>query len=208
MRSVKSTSSFRGTVAHQKILMPCDGKRILLKENGKGGLGEMLNPQHLREHIIRPTLKHLGLWSESAENLLLGTALVESGLTHLVQLGKGPALGIFQMEPFTHDDIHENFLAYRKNKPWAKMLSTLYMENSWHRYINPAQEMIGNLYYATGMARIQYWRRPEPLPEADDLWALGAYYKQFYTTVKGKGTAAGYVQVWSVVMDGWGGREL
>src|SRR5260221_162978 len=45
--------------------------------------------------------------------LLLGTALQESGLTYRVQLGGGPARGLFQMEPNTHDDIWDNFLKYR-----------------------------------------------------------------------------------------------
>ena len=62
--------------------------------------------------IIQPTLIQLGLWSVAAQELLLGTALIESNLTHRRRLG-GPARGFFQMEPETHDDIRESFLTYR-----------------------------------------------------------------------------------------------
>ena len=49
--------------------------------------------------VIRPALKKLRLWSPSAEELVFGTAIVESGLTYLKQHGDGPALGLWQVEP-------------------------------------------------------------------------------------------------------------
>ena len=43
--------------------------------------------------VIRPALTEINFWSRSAEELVLGTAIVESGLTYLKQYGDGPALG-------------------------------------------------------------------------------------------------------------------
>ena len=63
--------------------------------------------------VIRPALEKLSLRSLSAEELVLGTAIVESGLTYLKQHGDGPALGLWQVEPATHDDLYTNFLNYR-----------------------------------------------------------------------------------------------
>ena len=40
-----------------------------------------LNPQQFRSLVIRPTLRRLDLWSEAAEELLLGTAIQESART-------------------------------------------------------------------------------------------------------------------------------
>ena len=63
-----------------------------------------LNLDHFRADVIQPTLAHLDgddaprFQGLAAENLLLGTALVESGLHYLHQLGGGPALGIYQIE--------------------------------------------------------------------------------------------------------------
>ena len=54
--------------------------------------------------VICPALEKLSLWSPSAEELVLGTAIVESGLTYLKQHGDGPALGLWQVEPATHDE--------------------------------------------------------------------------------------------------------
>jgi hypothetical protein len=64
---------------------------------------------------IGPVLRQLGLDEyrmQAAEELLLGTALQESGLIYRRQLNNGPALGLFQMEPATHDDIWADFLTY------------------------------------------------------------------------------------------------
>ena len=60
--------------------------------------------------VIRPALTKINLWSRSAEELVLGTAIVESGLTYLKQRGEGPALGLWQIEPATHEDLYTNFL--------------------------------------------------------------------------------------------------
>jgi hypothetical protein len=67
--------------------------------------------------------------------LLLGTALTESGDMHyLHQLGNGPALGVYQMEPTTHEDIYDNYLKYKKELPGANDLSGL--ANYWKTYYN------------------------------------------------------------------------
>lgn len=141
-----------------------------------------LDPQHFRTLIIRPVLTQLQLHSPAAENLLLGTALQESQLKYLKQLGAGPALGALQMEPATHDDIWHNYLAYQPD-----LVSKL---KSITRAIGPgnAAEMIGNLYYAVAMARVHYRRVAAPLPAAIDARGLAAYWKQYYNTPGGAGT--------------------
>ena len=67
----------------------------------------------MRSMVIRPSLKKLGLHSTSGEELVPGTAIIESGLTYLKQHGDGPALGLWQIEPPTHEDLYTNFLNYR-----------------------------------------------------------------------------------------------
>lgn len=70
-----------------------------------------MTPVECRWLIQRATIS-LGLWSQAAEDLLLGTAIQESGLVHVRQVG-GPALGYWQMEPATHDDIWASFVQHR-----------------------------------------------------------------------------------------------
>ena len=60
-----------------------------------------LDAKQLRELVIKPALLEIELWSEAAEELVLGTAIVESRLSFIKQLGSGPALGFWQIEPDT-----------------------------------------------------------------------------------------------------------
>ena len=76
-------------------------------------MAKMLAATQIRSMVIRPALEKLSLWSLNAEELVLGTAIVESGLTYLRQHGDGPALGLWQVEPSTQNDLYTNFLNYR-----------------------------------------------------------------------------------------------
>ena len=73
-----------------------------------------LDASQLRELVIKPALSEIELWSPAAEELVLGTAIVESRLSFIKQLGSGPALGLWQIEPDTHRDVYDNFLEYRE----------------------------------------------------------------------------------------------
>lgn len=151
-----------------------------------------MDPNQLRTEIIRPVLQHIGLWSETAENLVLYTACQESNLRFIKQLGNGPALGIYQMEPLTHDDIWANFLAYRPKSFVDKIAN--FRNRGYIPFITrPCDEMVGNLFYATAMCRVHYYRRPESLP-ANDLESLAKYWKRFYNTPLGKGTEAEFIE--------------
>lgn len=149
----------------------------------------MLNPSQFTEHIIRPALEAINLYSDAAVELLLGTAIQESRLTYLVQLGGGPALGLFQMEPATHEDIWENYLDY-KDTLFDKVYAL-----AGRQPVDP-HDMIWNLHYAAAMCRIHYYRDKEPLPEAGDISRQAAYYKRVYNTAAGAGTEVEYLKNW------------
>ncbi len=139
----------------------------------------MLDPSQLKELVIRPTLVKIGLWSRAAENLVLGTGLAESQLQHLRQLGGGPALGLYQMEPETHDDIWETFLKFR-----VELASKVQGLCSPYPRLS---QLIGNLEYATAMCRVRYFRAPAGLPAADDANGMAQYWKKWYNTPLGAG---------------------
>ena len=141
----------------------------------------MLNILQLRQTVIRPVLEEIGAHSQAAENLVLGTALQESNLHYLRQLGDGPARGLYQMEPATHDDIWANYLSYRAEL--AARVSEFLAENR-----ERTEQLIWNLAYATAMCRVHYMRVPAPLPEASDIQGMAAYWKQHYNTPLGRGT--------------------
>lgn len=145
----------------------------------------MLDPQQFRRLVIRPVVRRLGLWSPAAERLLLGTALTESGLRRLHQV-RGPARGLYQIEPATLRDLYANWLPRR-----PKLAEGLDLFTAPRSALE--DQLIWNLAYASAVARLIYCRRPEPLPRADDLPALAGYWKAHFNTAAGKGAAADFI---------------
>ena len=143
----------------------------------------MIDPGQLLRLVIRPALIHIGLHSQAAEQLVLGTALAESAGKHLHQVGGGPALGLWQMEPATHDDIYENYLKNRRELD--ALVDGLRTSAA---LTDGAFELIGNLYYGAAMCRIHYRRIPAAMPYAGSIDGMAHYWKQHYNTPAGKGT--------------------
>ncbi|MGI9249901.1 MAG: hypothetical protein ACR2PR_01715 [Pseudohongiellaceae bacterium] len=131
--------------------------------------------------------------SDSALNMLLGTAAQESHFgTYLRQLGNGPALGVFQMEPATHDDIWRNFIEYQ---PGIQAALDGALDGAMAYRGGPqAERMAHDLHYAAIMCRIHYYRVPEALPAWNDVNALAAYWKEHYNTHLGAGTVEEFVE--------------
>jgi len=151
-----------------------------------------LDLQQLSDNVICISLKRIGLFSPAAAQLVLGTAVVESRVKYLRQLGNGPAVGIFQMEPFTHDDIYKNVLAYNKSLKMDVLALTK----------NPnAVEMTGNLFYAAAMCRVQYYRFSEALPVLNDFINMAKYHKKYYNTVAGATDTSESTEIFERIME-------
>lgn len=140
----------------------------------------MINAEQLRQYVVEPVLRKLQLYSESAVNLVMGTAAAESRMgTYIRQMGGGPALGLYQCEPATHDDIWANYLVYKAEL--AERIRSM--------VVNPSSELLmTDLAYSTAICRVHYLRAKGALPAADDWNALAEYWKRAYNTVLGKGT--------------------
>lgn len=54
--------------------------------------------------------------------------------------------------------------------------------------------LIGNLYYQCAIARCKYLMSPEPLPAHDDVEGMAKYWKKWYNSEDGKGTAQGFIE--------------
>lgn len=159
----------------------------------------MIDSKQLRELVVIPVLKYLDPeipYSDEAVELLMMTAAHESSLGTYLKQVKGPALGIYQMEPATYEDIFLSFLKYKdslRNKVMSLGSSTY--------------DLIHDLRYATAMARVHYYRDPKPIPKKEDfvapmsgfnesLWllALAKYAKRVYNTKAGKATPEKYYE--------------
>ena len=136
--------------------------------------------------MVRPTLQYIGLHSAAAENLVVYTGIQESGVRALNQAAHGPATGLWQMEKATHDDLWFAFLP--RHSLVLQRITDL--RAAWPTGF---EQLRGNLNYAAAMCRVLYYRAAPPLPAADDLPGLAAYWKAYYNTSAGAGTAAQFV---------------
>ncbi len=130
----------------------------------------MFNVEQFRKEIIEVALHKLGVYSDSGLELLTLTCAQESmGGTYIKQI-EGPALGVFQMEPKTHDDLWATFLPNRSDLAY-RILGAIYLSTK-----PPAEFLKYNLLYAAMMCRIRYMTVSEPLPASNDILALARYW--------------------------------
>ena len=111
----------------------------------------MISPAVVRMTYVVPALQKLGLYSQNAEYLLMGTAAIESDFINFVQIGGGPARGMFQMEQVTYLDIVNRYLALPGNKTFRDTAFAMALTNP------PSfLELSGNHLFSAALARIKY----------------------------------------------------
>ena len=125
------------------------------------------------------------MYSTDAADLVFKTGMAESRYRHLRQIS-GPALGFFQCEPSTMDDVWENYVSYRA--PIKVRLWELgYKEED-------RMSFLCNIAVQAAFCRLQYRRDKHSLPCKSDLEAQAEYWKRVYNTVKGKGTVEHFIE--------------
>ncbi|MFV3126104.1 hypothetical protein [Niveispirillum sp. KHB5.9] len=144
---------------------------------------------YLRHSIVAPALAEVAdvarlphFASEAAIDLVMATAAAESEFSALHQVGGGPALGLWQIEPRTAQDIWVNYLDHRVD-----------LAKAVRRFLHTGsrdQQLASNLAYGAIACRAIYLRRPEPLPRHGDIPGYAAFWKAHYNTPQGKGVPA------------------
>lgn len=131
----------------------------------------------LRNFVIRPTLKHLNVWSTNAENLLLGTAALESGLGSHLKEAYHQGLGIYAITPEVHKQLWDEYLVGD-----VDLASEIRGLASQHEFLeHPHQELTTNLSYATAIAWYLYEQNGLKLPKRKcTLDALAHFWYQHY----------------------------
>jgi len=145
--------------------------------------------------VVQPTLAVLEkadprLASAPAAYLLVGTAAAETGLIVRDQ-NKGPALGLFQVEPHTFNDVYHRYLQRDRNHKLLEAVDSLRIPS-----IDMLTQLSCNPAFGCAIARIKYWTAPEPLPNQQDVAGLGRYWKTYYNTSAGKGTVEHFIEAW------------
>lgn len=159
-----------------------------------------MRPQIMHDYIIYPTLAYMGAKynTQAARQLLLATAAQESRVGEFFkQIGAGPALGVFQMEPPTVDDLYKNFLKPQKLEPLVLQFASPAAVESPELI-----SLLGETFYATALARMNYWRRKEAHPAYDDFAGMWAYYKKYWNSHLGAATEAEFKANWNKFVKG------
>lgn len=128
--------------------------------------------------IIKKVCEDLGMYSKDVEDLIIATGNAESGFRALEQ-NKGPAVGFFQIEPDTIDDVLDNYARYR---PTVMQVLLEYGMIQGEEHFS----VMSNIALQVAFCRLCYRRVPDPIP--NNLNDMAKYWKKFYNTEKGKGT--------------------
>ena len=148
-----------------------------------------ISASHLKQYVITPALQKAGWWCVSAEDLVLGTAMQESGCGTFLKQNSGPALGIYQIEPATLNDLFANYLHYHPDL-LAKLQNLTGIDHP------DTDALVHHLRYATLICRLIYMRDPTPLPYKTDIIALSKIYKRVFNTPLGKATEDEFINNW------------
>lgn len=155
-----------------------------------------LDPLQLRDYVVRPALATLGLLGgEPIERLVMGTAAHESdGFRYIHQLGKGPALSPWQIEPATATDAVERCTEKTQLVLRGLGLPSPHSEDwlEWGKFLP------GNLYLSAAMCRLIYYYKPFRIEELGkgEPENLARIWKRCWNTVAGAGTEAQFLANW------------
>ena len=118
--------------------------------------------EHLREHVIRPTLKYLGTWSPASEAFLLDVAINAPDLGLFSARNEG--LGLFHITAAQHRDLWDRYLAF--NPDIASRVRGLASQRAF--LTNPDSELQTNLSYCTAIAWLLHLRSGRLVEETRD----------------------------------------
>lgn len=139
------------------------------------------------KQIIEWSLKEMGLHSEDAVDLVYKTGNAETGYRHLKQMGNGPALGFWQVEPATLIDIMDNYVKFRPEL--EKRLKNLGFSSE-----DMETRVMSNIALQAAFCRLKYKRDKYALPKSNDLKGQAEYWKRVYNTHLGKGTIKHFME--------------
>ena len=129
----------------------------------------------------------MGLYSKDAVDLVYKTGNAETGYRHLKQMGGGPAIGFWQVEPATLIDIMDNYVKFRPKL--AVRLTSLGFDKR-----DMEVRVMGNIALQAVFCRLKYKRDKYPLPKSNDLKGQAEYWKRVYNTHLGKGTIKHFME--------------
>ena len=139
--------------------------------------------------ITEYALYKIHAYSDDALALVVRTGMAESGYRALKGYGEGnPAIGFFQIEPATMNEMIDNYIKYRSH--YKKNLISLGMNFKKDTIMS----VMSNIGVQAALCRIHYRRDKHSIPSWDDLEGQAKYWKRVYNTPKGRGTVKHFVR--------------
>lgn len=166
-----------------------------------------IKTKQIAEYVVDPVLEALDL---DGRLTMLAYAAQESHMGAYIHQINGPALGLWQVEPATHDDVWRYLL--RKDDPNETRIKRM----EWIKYLIPTtskyfyactkkywleeklynqyhDRLIYDLRYCCAIARLKLYMIPKPLPAEDDIEGMAEYWKAYYNSSQGKGTEEQFI---------------
>lgn len=135
-----------------------------------------MNKSQLTELVIIPTLEEIPK-GYSLESILAAQMIIaheSSGGEYIAQVG-GPALGIIQMEPATHDDVWKHGDSIWDNAVELEIITIYQSNNKQHP---SAKRLIYDLRYNIFMLRQKLFMDPDALPS--NVEDMAVYLKKYW----------------------------
>ena len=134
------------------------------------------------KEIVEETLYTLDMYSDDALTLIMRTGWAESGYRALKGATSGnPALGFWQVEPFTAKDTLDNYVKFRPRIKESLMFLGLNEEKLEF-------SLLSNIALQAAFCRLKYRRDKQSIPSWDNIEAQAQYWKRVYNSELGKGT--------------------
>ncbi|MCB1688785.1 MAG: hypothetical protein KDI33_09880 [Halioglobus sp.] len=108
--------------------------------------------EHLRDHVIRPTLEYMGAWTPDRETFLLNAAIRAPDVGLFSARTEG--LGLFNITAAQHRDLWDRYLAF--NPDLASRVRGLASQRAF--LSDPDSELQTNLSYCTAIAWLMQQR--------------------------------------------------
>ena len=141
------------------------------------------------KEIVEYSLYKVDSYSDDALALVVRTGIAESGYRALKGYGEGnPAIGFWQIEPATLNDMITNYIHYRSH--YKKNLISLGMNFEKDTIMS----VMSNMAVQAALCRLHYRRDKHPIPSWDDLEGQASYWKRVYNTVEGRGTVEHFIR--------------
>ena len=148
-----------------------------------------MNKGQLINHVIIPTLNEIPK-GFSSEAVLAITMIIahESQRGEYIHQAGGPALGLIQMEPATHDDTWKHGDSIWRNAEILGIVNSSARECDNHP---PAKRLIYDLRYCVFMARQRLFMKPGKLPITADV--MSEYLKIHWNSINGSAKFDSYM---------------